>query len=97
MNIAEKKSESRLRPLVVYMDSEMIKQLKNEASSHNISVSNLVRTGVISVLSGQDPYVKGYNDAIYKTKELIEIHIQDVDDIFKRLQNDVIDVLYKNE
>jgi len=60
----EKKLDSKLKPIVVYMSKEMIQNLKDESLSKGISVSHIVRNGV-------DGYVKDVETKIEEVNEKI--------------------------
>jgi predicted DNA-binding protein len=62
--LKEKKMISRLKPFMAYLPPEQHERLKKVSEETEIAMSQLVREGIDSRLSGGDKFVAGYNKAI---------------------------------
>lgn len=62
----------KYKPYMAYLTEASISQLKKYSEKKKIPISQLIREGVISRISGNGEYSDGYNDGI--TKAISAIH-----------------------
>jgi GTP:adenosylcobinamide-phosphate guanylyltransferase len=89
----EKKLDSKLKPIVVYMSKEMIQNLKDESLSKGISVSHIVRNGVDAVMSGNHPYNKGYADGVDQCSVLVDGYVKDVETKIEEVNEKILNLV----
>jgi len=53
-----------LKPFMAYLDYPVYADLKKFSHKHKISMSQLIREGITSRMSGGDRYLSGFNDGV---------------------------------
>ena len=60
-----------LKPFMAYLDYPVYADLKKFSHKHKISMSQIIREGITSRMSGGDRYCAGFNDGVNSSIEVV--------------------------
>jgi hypothetical protein len=62
---------NKLKAFITYLDEEDHARLKKFAKSQDITMAKVIREGVLIRLSGDSPYIAGFNDGLQKAEDVM--------------------------